>query len=189
MERLIDKNGLDVVKSSDIARLMELFQSSLLHYWEFTPKLSKSDAATSSDETKVGRSTTKDFDNRTPQLSNSSADKNLREGDMHSKRTPVIFFDEAHKLYDLLHSRSTTLSWRTLIFSYRNELIPSADVIKTLLDAMLVITKQDRLCHVVHATSDCFYLNWLRQLNIMTHCKVLCNPFVTTVQMTPNTFI
>ena len=43
---------------------------------------------------------------------------------------------------------------------------------KCLLDAMLVITKQDRLCHVIHATSDPFYQTWLRQLNVMQHCKV-----------------
>lgn len=43
---------------------------------------------------------------------------------------------------------------------------------KCLLDAMLVLTKQDRLCHVVHATSDPFYQTWLRQLNVMQHCKV-----------------
>lgn len=43
---------------------------------------------------------------------------------------------------------------------------------KSLLDAMLVLTKQDRLCHVIHATSDPFYQTWLRQLNVMQHCKV-----------------
>ena len=43
---------------------------------------------------------------------------------------------------------------------------------KCLLDAMLVLTKQDRLCHVIHATSDPFYHTWLRQLNVMQHCKV-----------------
>lgn len=32
---------------------------------------------------------------------------------------------------------------------------------------------QDRLIHVIHATSDPFYLHWLRQLNIMQHCKIM----------------
>ena len=32
---------------------------------------------------------------------------------------------------------------------------------------------QDRLCHVLHATSDSFYMHWLRQLNIMQHCHIL----------------
>lgn len=44
---------------------------------------------------------------------------------------------------------------------------------KCLLDSMLVLTKQDRLCHVVHATSDPFYQNWLRQLNVVQHCKII----------------
>lgn len=28
---------------------------------------------------------------------------------------------------------------------------------------MLVLTKQDRLMHVIHATSDPFYMHWLRK--------------------------
>jgi hypothetical protein len=77
-----------------------------------------------------------------------------------SKRMPVFFLDEAHKLPTL---------------------VPDEDVLKTLLDSMLyrlsiqwelmcirVITKQDRLCHVVHATSDPFYMQWLGRMNIST---------------------
>lgn len=51
-------------------------------------------------------------------------------------------------------------------------LIQSSDAMRCLLDSMLVLTKQDRLCHVIHATSDPFYQAWLRQLNVMQHCKV-----------------
>ena len=51
-------------------------------------------------------------------------------------------------------------------------LIQSVEAMKALLDSMLVLTKQDRLCHVIHATSDPFYQTWLRQLNVMQHCKV-----------------
>ena len=54
----------------------------------------------------------------------------------------------------------------------RPALIRSIDAMKCLLDALLVLTKQDRLCHVIHATSDPFYQTWLRQLNVMQHCKV-----------------
>jgi hypothetical protein len=32
---------------------------------------------------------------------------------------------------------------------------------------------QDRLIHVIHATSDAFYMHWLRQLNVMQHCKIM----------------
>lgn len=38
---------------------------------------------------------------------------------------------------------------------------------------MLVLTKQDRLCHVIHATSDAFYYSWLRQANTAQHCHLL----------------
>lgn len=41
------------------------------------------------------------------------------------------------------------------------------------LPAMLVLTKQDRLCHVVHSTSDAFYWQWLRQTNTAQHCHLL----------------
>jgi len=54
---------------------------------------------------------------------------------------------------------------------YRPALIQSSEAMKCLLDSMLVLTKQDRLCHVIHATSDPFYQTWLRQLNVMQHCK------------------
>lgn len=55
---------------------------------------------------------------------------------------------------------------------------------KCLLDAMLVLTKQDRLCHVIHATSDPFYQTWLRQLNVMQHCKVRATPDVIYIAYT-----
>lgn len=51
-------------------------------------------------------------------------------------------------------------------------LIQSTGAMKCLLDAMLVLTKQDRLCHVIHATSEPFYQTWLRKANVMQHCKV-----------------
>lgn len=47
---------------------------------------------------------------------------------------------------------------------------------------MLVLTKQDRLCHVIHATSDPFYQTWLRQLNVMQHCKVGLESVVKSVE-------
>ena len=55
----------------------------------------------------------------------------------------------------------------------RPSLLQSVETMKCLLDSMLVLTKQDRLCHVVHATSDPFYQNWLRQLNVVQHCKIV----------------
>ena len=65
-----------------------------------------------------------------------------------------------------------------MLICSRPALIRSIDAMKCLLDAMLVLTKQDRLCHVIHATSDPFYQTWLRQLNVMQHCKVQTDPLV-----------
>jgi hypothetical protein len=59
-----------------------------------------------------------------------------------------------------------------MIYICRPTLIQSNEAMKCLLGSMLVVTKQDRLCHVIHATSDPFYQVWLRQLNVMQHCKV-----------------
>jgi hypothetical protein len=80
---------------------------------------------------------------------------------------PVLFLDEAHKLH-VFHS----FAWTSLIDTSSPGLIQSVEAMKALLDSMLVLTKQDQLCHVIHATSDPFYQTWLRQLNVMQHCKV-----------------
>ncbi|KAJ8521484.1 hypothetical protein ONZ45_g1802 [Pleurotus djamor] len=188
------------VKTSDIARLMELFQSSLLKYWEFqpdegSPKDSKGKSTHRSTSNNPSRQNTEDSDEQTrvgssnghggsnhskkskwnifrrgrfagkKSASSSEAIRNQRASDAEKdrqatesdkpkpeKKIPVIFFDEAHKL---------------------PALIQSPDAMKCLLDSMLVLTKQDRLCHVIHATSDPFYQTWLRQLNVMQHCKII----------------
>lgn len=44
------------------------------------------------------------------------------------------------------------------------------------LDTMLVLTKQDLACHVIHTSSDPFYQTWLHQLNGMQYCKVRSAP-------------
>ncbi|KAH9027444.1 hypothetical protein EDB84DRAFT_309784 [Lactarius hengduanensis] len=78
----------------------------------------------------------------------------LRRNDQldRSRECQYFSYDEAHKLPGL---------------------IQSVEAMKALLDSMLVLTKQDRLCHVIHATSDPFYQTWLRQLNVMQHCKII----------------
>lgn len=165
------------VRTSDIARLMELFQSSLLKYSEFEPPEQppengkrKKDSDVSSDRTKLNSSSPspshksrwifkrkgkKQCDGQqnhelSPLIANCTARE--KEHEKPPKRIPVVFFDEAHKL---------------------PALIQSSDAMKCLLDSMLVLTKQDRLCHVIHATSDPFYQAWLRQLNVMQHCKII----------------
>ncbi|KAG9226736.1 hypothetical protein CCMSSC00406_0008436 [Pleurotus cornucopiae] len=179
------------VKTSDIARLMELFQSSLLKYWEFKPETSQDDHSksrhgantrrknsqeTTSSHTRVGTPNDASgnnvgkkskwnffrsgrFKRWSSHKTKSAATEKTREvpekeeeRTTPDKKIPVIFFDEAHKL---------------------PALIQSSDTMKCLLDSMLVLTKQDRLCHVIHATSDPFYQTWLRQLNVMQHCKIV----------------
>ncbi|KAF8186356.1 hypothetical protein BJ912DRAFT_852216 [Pholiota molesta] len=159
---------MQTVKTSDIARLMELFQSSLLKYWEFNPELpdAESDTSRPSNHTRDASSNTlssnktrkKGSQNGTATARSSQQVNMAAEGEKEKekekpvKKMPVIFFDEAHKLPALIQSTET---------------------MKCLLDSMLVLTKQDRLCHVIHATSDPFYQTWLRQLNVMQHCKII----------------
>ncbi|KAF9563863.1 hypothetical protein CPC08DRAFT_760631 [Agrocybe pediades] len=199
VERRVIENGNSdskvIIKTSDVARLMELFQSSLLKYWEFQPilkgqenssekrsdKHNRRQASGDSNRTHVDRNASPDLEHKPsrwgfrswgrskgsdyndhssrgnghqadkPNTSSSEQEKGKGK-EMPPKKMPVIFFDEAHKL---------------------PALIQSTDTMKCLLDSMLVLTKQDRLCHVIHATSDPFYQTWLRQLNVMQHCKII----------------
>ncbi|KAG9299228.1 hypothetical protein G9A89_013876 [Geosiphon pyriformis] len=57
-----------------------------------------------------------------------------------NKYIPVIFIDEAHKLKDLVNDEES---------------------LQIFYDASAVFTTQDRLCHIVHATSDPFYEQYL----------------------------
>ncbi|KAI0643861.1 hypothetical protein C8Q79DRAFT_914959 [Trametes meyenii] len=162
---------LGEIKTSDIARLMELFQSSLLRYWNFQPsaealaeKASQKDAQSTSSKTQTPKERDARPSWRARMFSvRSKRSASRQNGDAQrgapghrpeppTKKVPVFFIDEAHKL---------------------PALIRSIDAMKCLLDAMLVLTKQDRLCHVIHATSDPFYQTWLRQLNVMQHCKII----------------
>ncbi|KIJ99668.1 hypothetical protein K443DRAFT_679783 [Laccaria amethystina LaAM-08-1] len=194
VEKRVQEGGSDKlgrgVKTSDVARLMELFQSSLLKYWKFQPaprekrvsqavadlRTGRNPRRQSSDSTAVagddqvrrrwrvgsifgkGKRRQRDVDMEltgTPQVEDRVEDgerQDPTEGFKQGKKMPVIFFDEAHRL---------------------PALIQSAETMKCLLDSMVVLTKQDRLCHVIHATSDPFYQTWLRQLNISHHCKMV----------------
>ncbi|KZT00177.1 uncharacterized protein LAESUDRAFT_739719 [Laetiporus sulphureus 93-53] len=169
------------IKTSDVARLMELFQSSLLRYWNFQPNMSEVSSISrrksvshtesmtelASQQSKASRASWRmrlfgsmsrrkraEKARRDSISADAMAEEKGKAKD-HAppmKKIPVFFMDEAHKL---------------------PALIRSVDAMKALLDAMLVLTKQDRLCHVIHATSDPFYQTWLRQLNVMQHCKII----------------
>lgn len=162
------------VRTSDVARLMELFQGSLLRYAEFEPPessielalLGKKEFDASSEQTQVNNPSTPNrsrwFFHRSGrrssdgarEVSSTAVNSNPREKEPERriKKMPVLFFDEAHRLPSL---------------------IQSVETMKCLLDSMLALTKQDRLCHIIHATSDPFYYTWLRQLNVIQHCKII----------------
>lgn len=157
-----------------------LFQSSLLKYTEFSPP--EHSECTPSPEPRVlsnpvsNQSRTRLL--RWWSLRSSSRDRLVQRKPSQTearptrekrpiKRVPVFFLDEAHKLYALPSSSPVRLK-----DAFSPGLIQSVEAMKALLDSMLVLTKQDRLCHVIHATSDPFYQTWLRQLNVMQHCKV-----------------
>ncbi|KAJ7291267.1 hypothetical protein C8J57DRAFT_1272083 [Mycena rebaudengoi] len=144
--------GSDIrnVKTSDIARLMELFQSSLLKYREFEPVLQPEEdknqrSPSGSDHTDSKR---RRFLFSKDKGKQPASPEEPPEKPKPPKKIPVCRFK-------------------------RPALIQSTETMKCLLDSMLVLTKQDRLCHVIHATSDPFYQTWLRQLNVMQHCKII----------------
>lgn len=93
------------------------------------------------------------------------------------KKVPVFFLDEAHKVSHATPSHSTQLL--TSAPFQLPALIQAEDAMKTLLDSMLVLTKQDRLCHVIHATSDPFYMCAKLSLLCSTSTDRFPSPFPT----------
>jgi len=154
MEKRLEGGG-EAVKTADIAHLMELFQSAMLKYWEFEPSLeSETEEEKAAREAKDKTQRASLAEERTVQA-NAETDAHVdgeRTKQFPPKKIPVFFLDEAHKLPALIQTDSA---------------------MKSLLDAMLVLTKQDRLIHCLHATSDSFYLHWLRQMNTLQHCQLL----------------
>lgn len=69
------------------------------------------------------------------------------------RKRPIVFLmDEAHKLPALMNDQLS---------------------LKVFLDTLLVLTKQDRLCHVIFSTSDSFFQHFLRTMNVGHHSQVL----------------
>lgn len=123
---MVENGGTSVVKTSDVARLMELFQvshlrglddfctdviaqSSLLRYWEFKPKVdenseeSKQSKEVSEEsgasETAHGSNASENTQHERKGEKTSEGQGNEKESSKSSKKIPVFFFDEAHKLY------------------------------------------------------------------------------------------
>lgn len=134
VERRITSGGAEV-RTSDIAHLLELFQSALLRYLDMKPKEPENEHGLQREDV--------------------DSDESVRKMDsteLGDRKIPVLFIDEAHRLPSLIKDDET---------------------MKVLLDACLVLTKQDRLCSVFMATSSPFFFQWLRQLNVLQHARVL----------------
>ncbi|KAM0786832.1 hypothetical protein ACM66B_002260 [Microbotryomycetes sp. NB124-2] len=177
LQRIAD--GGAPVSTADVARLLEFFQSALLKYWEFEPK-SEEQRKREEEEAKQDKSDAerkpkaRDGSKQTLERGPTPTASKEKEIDLEAARTvkedetkatkmddtpqpppkkvPVLLLDESHKLPALIQSDSA---------------------MKTILDSGLVFSKQDRLLHVVHATSDPFYMHWLRQMNVMQHANIL----------------
>ncbi|RIA90680.1 Archaeal ATPase-domain-containing protein [Glomus cerebriforme] len=121
---------------NDFAKLMKSFQSGLLMYHE--TDLDEKKERDEEDERQINK---KDkhriFD----------YEKSARQ-----KRIPIVVFDEAHKLKNLLNDN---------------------EALQILFDALVAFTTQDRLCHVIHSTSNSFYERLLTKSRILHHTKSL----------------
>jgi len=139
------------VTVADLADLMETLQSCLLKYWEYDPKANleakKKDAE--GNEKKVTNEVK-------PQSRKAGFGENdIQEGEeveLFKKRPIVFFVDEAHKLPALIDDQLS---------------------LKVFLDTLLVLTKQDRLCHVILSTSDSFFQHFLRSMNVGHHSQIM----------------
>ncbi|KAF8960879.1 hypothetical protein BDZ97DRAFT_1831239 [Flammula alnicola] len=180
---------MQTVKTSDIARLMELFQSSLLKYWEFRPVLPD-------DRSDAGSGNNKHSRRQGSADTQNSSKTRVDRGSQDSGSRSRWGFRSWGKTKGTQKGSETARSSQQQV---NNEPLPTETekqhekekpakkmpvcvispsprrwiTMKCLLDSMLVLTKQDRLCHVIHATSDPFYQTWLRQLNVMQHCKII----------------
>lgn len=160
-----DKNPAFKVTVADLADLMETLQSCLLKYWEYDPKAeleaerAKKKNADESDSEKPKQ--LRKIDLTTDEAETSNAKKPLSEEDLKAKeeeanlfkKRPIVFFiDEAHKLPALIDDQLS---------------------LKVFLDTLLVLTKQDRLCHVILSTSDSFFQHFLRSMNVGHHSSIM----------------
>ncbi|BFZ54893.1 hypothetical protein PYCC9005_001930 [Savitreella phatthalungensis] len=170
LERDEKTNYTYEVSAADIAALMEAFQSCLLGYWEFDPEVqNENDANTVGDnddkvrKQKAPRERTRQLsriDGATTRSTKGEHNEQRPEGSSATvpqekpwrKRSVVFVLDEAHKLPALI----------------KDELVQ-----KVLLDSLLVLTKQDRLCHVLLTTSDSFFHHYLRAMNVSHHAAVV----------------
>lgn len=164
-----EKNPEYKVTVADLADLMETLQSCLLKYWEYDPKAkleaerAKNQEADKSktDQPKQLREIdnvkddagTADPKGRIVEPQTEEDKKAKAEEDNLFKKRPIVFLvDEAHKLPALIDDQLS---------------------LKVFLDTLLVLTKQDRLCHVILSTSDSFFQHFLRSMNVGHHSQLM----------------
>lgn len=163
-----------------LADLMEALQSCLLRYWEYDPeaaakkdgedgKTDKANGPSEDDSRPAKRILTPDHKDEDsaetgPKARTTAAVikdgkqqagkvEGEEEGTPVFKKRPIVFLlDEAHKLPALINDQLS---------------------LKVFLDAMLVLTKQDRLCHAIFSTSDSFFQHFLRSMNVGHHAQLL----------------
>jgi hypothetical protein len=166
----MDKKGKAETKPSvtvaDIADLMETLQSCLLRYWEYNPSAEveeeRSDQSNSdgNEQKSEGIQSARKVEIEDAQELENEAPSRPPTGDIHQnegsevfKKKPIVFLiDEAHKLPALVDDQLS---------------------LKVFLDTLLVLTKQDRLCHVILSTSDSFFQHFLRSMNVGHHSQLI----------------
>ncbi|KAJ4350393.1 uncharacterized protein N0V89_009014 [Didymosphaeria variabile] len=138
------------VTVADLASLMESLQSALLKYWEYDPKETSDEDGNSGDlhtKKKPAERKVESSNDTTTHNADTQSDKTL------FRKRPVVFLlDEAHKLPALVDDQLS---------------------LKVFLDTLLVLTKQDRLCHVLFCTSDPFFQHFLRSMNVGHHSQLI----------------
>ena len=153
MEKEKAENGYQVTVA-DIAGLMESLQSSLLSYWEYDPEAKLKDEEDTKGKGKpVASQVPKERKIDATEMLQGERLTSAVEDDQTFKKRPIVFFmDEAHKLPALVDNQLS---------------------LKVFLDTLLVLTKQDRLCHVLFSTSDSFFHHFLRVMNVGHHAQIL----------------
>lgn len=159
------------VTVADLASLMESLQSCLLKYWEYEPPSAKdedgkdlAEISQNNDSLKTRQADAMEASSakevsKPASKRNGATKENGKDGEIERepkepfKKRPIVFLmDEAHKLPALVDDQLS---------------------LKVFLDTLLVLTKQDRLCHVILATSDSFFHHFLRTMNVGHHSQLI----------------
>jgi hypothetical protein len=166
MDKRENTEAKSEITVADIADLMETLQSCLLRYWEYDPQAKADEehsgqVGTDSDKQKsedtqsarkVEIAVTKELEKDTQSRPKTENSEEHDDREVFKKRPIVFLIDEAHKLPALVDDQLS---------------------LKVFLDTLLVLTKQDRLCHVILSTSDSFFQHFLRSMNVGHHSQLM----------------